>query len=605
MNPLKYAQMMKYLTRAKKTNPDLPDVFPASKAPIPAKTQTVQEMEAINEFVKRNPQADGGRIGFKDGPRKIYKVARPITEIDRKQNPNIPEDAKFKMQVPGGKFRGKGSSTEMIYDTNKTNLNKRLKEIESNVYVKPSTPKEPIPDDKFLVKKNSTRIKENINKIEYEEVLGKKNQPNTFKSTGKTIIRYKPFIGQDKITIPGQGANTLKEAETFVKDYFKANPKKVRVRDPEKDYRQKDIRRQFEKDLQGRTIKFGAPKGYTAHHMLPLAGKADVTDSDIAIISNKMNAELAQFDKPMNALVNEAYALDFSKEGSLKRMDEINKELADIVKKSENKLPKKYKGLIGFNKLTPVLEEFDSKGNQVFDMERIGADYKKSIGGKKIGTPLRDKKTKDIVNQVIRAPKFKATIPVIENIMNVAKSIPGDVAKKSYFKAVGKAAGLAFTPIMLYDTYKALEQGKPLLESLEQGLIGTDLIGGTKRIVSLTPEERTARSVVKQDALKDLNLDMPMGFGFIEGPTPDSNLTLEQAKAKMDAGEQRVKDLQAQKNFDRATNRANFFGNMKDRILGAPQQLQFNSGGIASGPPPKRGPLPQGLPGLLKRGMKI
>ena len=98
---------------------------------------------------------------------------------------------------------------------------------------------------------------------------------------------------------------------------------------------------------------------------------------------------------------------------------------------------------------------------------------------------------------------------------------------------------------------------------------------------------------------------MPMGFGFIEGPTPDSNLTLEQAKAKMDAGEQRVKDLQAQKNFDRATNRANFFGNMKDRILGAPQQLQFNSGGIASGPPPKRGPLPQGLPGLLKRGMKI
>ena len=66
-----------------------------------------------------------------------------------------------------------------------------------------------------------------------------------------------------------------------------------------------------------------------------LTGKADVTDSDIAIISNKMNAELAQFDKPMNKLVNEAYALDFSKEGSLKRMDEINKELANIVKKSE------------------------------------------------------------------------------------------------------------------------------------------------------------------------------------------------------------------------------------------------------------------------------
>jgi len=28
-------------------------------------------------------------------------------------------------------------------------------------------------------------------------------------------------------------------------------------------------------------------------------------------------------------------------------------------------------------------------------------------------------------------------------------------------------------------------------------------------------------------------------------------------------------------------------------------------GGVASGPPPVRGPNPQGLPGLLKRGIKI
>jgi len=250
----------------------------------------------------------------------------------------------------------------------------------------------------------------------------------------------------------------------------------------------------------------------------------------------------------------------------------------------------------------------------------LGPDIATKLGKKEVGTrqPLSTLLQKAGLNipkedfkrltNLASKQGFKlnaASIPVITDILKMAESIPGDIAKKSYFKAAGKAAGLAFTPIMLYDTYKALEQGKPLLESLEQGLIGTDLIGGTKRIMSLTPEERTARSVVKQDALKDLNLDMPMGFGFIEGPTPDSNLTLEQAKAKMDAGEQRVKDLEAQTNFNRATNRANFFGNMKDGILGAPQELQFNSGGIASGPPPKRGPLPQGLPGLLKRGMKI
>jgi hypothetical protein len=592
MNPKEYKQMMDYLTRSGIRK----QVTFASDVARPDPKPEVKEIEAFNEFNKRNPRADGGRIGFQDGTRKIYKVARPITEIDRKQNPNIPDNAKFKMQVPGGKFRGKGSSTEMIYDTNKSNLNKRLKEIESNVYVKPSKPREPIPDDRFLVKKSSKRIKENINKIEYEEVLGKKNQPNTFKSTGKTIIRYKPFIGQDKITIPGQGAKTLKEAETFVKDYFKANPKKIRVRDPEKDYRQKDIRRQFEKDLQGRTIKFGAPKGYTAHHMLPLAGKADVTDSDIAIISNKMNAELAQFDKPMNKLVNEAYALDFSKEGSLKRMNEINQELADIVANAEKKLPKKYKGLIGFNKLTPVLEEFDAKGNQVFDVERIGADYKKSIGGKKTGTPLKDIKTKNIRQMVSDAPTFKAKIPGITDLFEIAKTIPDDIKKAKYLKAGFKSLGIAAAPIVIYDTYKAFEQGKPILESLEAGLIGTDAIGGTKRLLSLTPEEREARSVVKQDALKDLNLDMPMGFGFIEGPTPKTDMTLQEAQQKMDAGIQRVKQEEAQKNLLRSQSRG--FGTpvMADQFL-------VNGGivGDKSGPPPESGPNSQGLPSLLKR----
>ena len=60
MNPLKYAQMMKYLTRAKKQKPDLPDVFPASKAPIPPKTQNVEEIEAINAFIRRERQQKAG-----------------------------------------------------------------------------------------------------------------------------------------------------------------------------------------------------------------------------------------------------------------------------------------------------------------------------------------------------------------------------------------------------------------------------------------------------------------------------------------------------------------------------------------------------------------
>ena len=77
MNPARFSQMMKYLTRAKKANPELPDVFPASKAPIPPKTQNVEEIEAINAFIRRErqqkagggmlvqPGADGSRPGYR------------------------------------------------------------------------------------------------------------------------------------------------------------------------------------------------------------------------------------------------------------------------------------------------------------------------------------------------------------------------------------------------------------------------------------------------------------------------------------------------------------------------------------------------------------
>ena len=81
MNPFKYAQMMKYLTRAKKQKPDLPDVFPASKAPIPAKTKIVKEMEAVNRFVRANPRtekAGGGMLvqpGF-GGTRQGYAESK-------------------------------------------------------------------------------------------------------------------------------------------------------------------------------------------------------------------------------------------------------------------------------------------------------------------------------------------------------------------------------------------------------------------------------------------------------------------------------------------------------------------------------------------------
>jgi hypothetical protein len=179
--------------------------------------------------------------------------------------------------------------------------------------------------------------------------------------------------------------------------------------------------------------------------------------------------------------------------------------------------------------------------------------------------------------------KLNAKIPGVTELFEMAKSIPDDIKRAKYLKAGFKTLGIAAAPLVIYDTYNAYKEGKPILETLEQGIIGTDIIGGTKRFLSLTPEEREARSVVKQDALKDLNVDMPMGFGFIEGPDPMSDLTLEEAQAQAAAGDERVKALEAQKNFERATDRSNFFSNIKDKALGIgpDYQLELAGGGIA------------------------
>ena len=69
MNPARFSQMMKYLTRAKKEKPDLPDVTFANKIPQPPVRQDVETMDAINAFIRRERQqkAGGGRIGFDRG----------------------------------------------------------------------------------------------------------------------------------------------------------------------------------------------------------------------------------------------------------------------------------------------------------------------------------------------------------------------------------------------------------------------------------------------------------------------------------------------------------------------------------------------------------
>ena len=297
----------------------------------------------------------------------------------------------------------------------------------------------------------------------------------------------------------------------------------------------KDLKRtQYVRDAQGRDIKYKAPKGYQAHHMLPLGSRIGMTNQDIAIISKEMNAALSEYDKPMNKLVQDSMKLNFNEEGSLKKLDEINKKLASYVEKAEKELPKKYKGLIGFNKLTPVLDTFDDKGEQVFGIEKIGTDYKKSIGATQPEKLLKDIPTKELQKLTANAPKLKAALlPGLEELVEGIKNIPDDIAKKRYFKLGLKALGPLGTYIAVDDTYEALKEGKPVAEALEYGLIGTDIIGSTKDLMALSPEGREARSVVKQGEMREqITDDFSSLDTDFDTPNVKSDMSRQEAERK-------------------------------------------------------------------------
>ena len=362
---------------------------------------------------------------------------------------------------------------------------------------------------------------------------------------------------------------------------------------------------EFIKDAQGGYI--GLDRLTNFAHFAPKLKSYLVSTANTGPLKASVNRAAEGFDAAILKIAQEQERLITEKpKGYKKLLLDKNKEAFETAKKFEKALPKELKGTLGYFEVSPD-GKFNLKG---VDKSKTFAGAK---GEEKFYKNMTATERKDFgraeLEKIKNNPKFRAKIPLVNDLLEMAGSIPDDIKRAKYLKAGFKTLGIAASPLVIYDTYKAFEQGKPILESLEQGLIGTDLIGGTKRILSLTPEERTARSVVKQDALKDLNLDMPMGFGFIEGPTPDTDMTLKEAQAKAAAGDERVKALEAQKNLERATSRANFFGNLRDKIFGAPQSLSFAgvgiaglSGGDTEGAMLKSmNPDSQGLSGLLKR----
>ena len=209
-----------------------------------------------------------------------------------------------------------------------------------------------------------------------------------------------------------------------------------------------------------------------------------------------------------------------------------------------------------------------------------------------------DQAVKDLIDSRLPAVRsgqlFSKLLPGLEQIAQGIKNIPDDIAKKKYFTLGLKALGPIGTYIAVDDTYEALKAGRPVAEALEYGLIGTNLIGSAKDLMALSPEEREARSVVKQAEMADqIAQDESMLDTDFETPKVKSDLTLEEAEEKFEAAKARRKLEKESQEADIAKARATSIQGLKDLITGKrftgqemPTQYMAAGGrmGFADGP---------------------
>jgi predicted DNA-binding transcriptional regulator len=671
MRPDKQKQMMAYLTRPAKQLVETGQLKFASDLAKPVDKFEVQQIKLFNEFNRRNSRADGGRIGFADGPPGKFtekgvtgpKGGRPIPDHVIMADDRLAlKEARKKIDKLNrvNKLDGKGVRF-VINKTQAGNFTPALS-YTAEPYMKvvdkklKSGPIEELKKEFNQFKK--TDLFKNYTKTAAMQAAGVKSAKKQLKDIGskkEDIFKYllnnknatieeiakdlKIKDGVVRTSLQGlytdiykrvgdQGAVYLKDFNSNQLDSVHGSIKNTKV--PLKDrvknlvidaYKgDKNLKPLLEKldnfyTLQSEIKKTPYGKFFAANldHPVPLnfirqleEGADPFNLIKIKPVPEFLNqrAFKAQFDrvlgtayrtgnkKALEAIVNlQSYLPQefggITKTGKI--IDYGAKPFSLKTNLSQTDFPEVYKRVFNFIK-NPELQETFKKAKVSF---KSLAGQEKNIMNKAGGY------LKELENLNAKGFTVNAKIPLIEDLYNMAKTIPGDIAKKSFLKAGFKTLGVAAAPLVAYDTYKAFEQGKPILEALEQGFIGTDMIGGTKRVLSLKPEEREARSVVKQDALKDLNLDMPMGFGFIEGPTPDTDMTLQEAQQKMDAGIQRVKEEEAQKNLLRSQGRG--FGTpvMADQFLAGGGIAKM--AGDSSGRPPVSGPNPQGLLSLKNR----
>ena len=129
------------------------------------------------------------------GQRKIYKLIRPVRELDLKQNPTIPKNAKFKVQLPTGIPTGQGPTTEIKYFKTKEAAETGIKKAEANILKAKKLKAKPFDDAVKAIHNIALESADEINDVKNlsKLVYGDSSLKN-IQNISNDLVKYQEFL---------------------------------------------------------------------------------------------------------------------------------------------------------------------------------------------------------------------------------------------------------------------------------------------------------------------------------------------------------------------------------------------------------------------------
>ena len=130
---------------------------------------------------------------YKDiSERNIYKEVRVITANDRKINPDIPTNAKFKVQVPSGE---KGTSTKMVYTTTESAAENAIKKADKLTVTKKLEKKKPFDRAVKAIHRIAMNDPTDINNArQLAGLIYGNTSDDALRMVAQDLIRYQEFL---------------------------------------------------------------------------------------------------------------------------------------------------------------------------------------------------------------------------------------------------------------------------------------------------------------------------------------------------------------------------------------------------------------------------